>query len=398
MTKQGSSLAEAEFHEHLIRFRRDLHQHPELAFEETRTAEAISRELDRLGIAHRTGVAKTGIVADLPGRSDGPRVALRADMDALPIHEETGLPFASVHDGVMHACGHDGHTTMVLGAAALLAADDPLPAPVRILFQPAEERGAGARAMIEAGALEGVAMIFGGHVDRLYPTGTIVTHVGAVNASSDAFRIDVRGKGGHAARPHEGVDAILVGSLLVSALQSIVSRELDPAEPAVVTIGRFAAGSAHNVVAGEATLEGTVRAQTRAVREHVLGAIRRMAKAIGDLHRAEVRVDVREGVPAVINTREMAELARRAASDVVGPDRAVPLETANMGGEDFANYLEHVRGCYVRIGVARPDSDNPPAHSSRFDIDEAVLPIGARFFHRLVHVAAESLRDAGGGY
>ncbi len=385
--------ADADFHQRLVAFRRDMHEHPELAFEETRTADAISRELDRLGITHERGVATTGIVADIPGggRNAGPKVALRADIDALPIQEETGLAFASVHDGVMHACGHDGHTTMVLGACELLARDDDLPAPVRILFQPAEERGTGAKAMIEAGALDGVAMIFGGHVDRLYPTGTIVTHAGAVNASSDRFSIEIRGPGGHAARPHESIDTIVAGAQLVSALQSVISRELDPADPAVLTIGRFHAGTAPNVIARNAILEGTIRAQDPEVREHIIAAIRRISEATASATRAEVEVNIQVGVPAVVNTPEMAALAREAAAAIVGAERAVALDTANMGGEDFAHYLRHVKGCYVRIGVARGDRINHAAHSSKFDIDEAVLPIGARFFHHLAKLAGRSL-------
>jgi amidohydrolase len=186
-----------------------LHQHPELSFQEKRTAERIAQELDRLGVAYRSSVAGTGIVAEIPapGAPEDLCVALRADIDALPVLEETGLSFASVHEGVMHACGHDGHTTMILGAVELLSQEPSLPVPVRVLFQPAEERGSGALALIEAGALDGVSMIFGGHIDRHYPTGQIVTHAGAVNASTDSFRIQIQGKGGHAARPHEGVDA-----------------------------------------------------------------------------------------------------------------------------------------------------------------------------------------------
>lgn len=380
---------EPGFEERLVAFRRELHENPELSFEEVETARRIARELDRIGIPYRTGVAGTGIVADLGG--EGPRVALRADIDALPIFEDTGLAFASRREGVMHACGHDAHTTMVLGAAELLARETSLPAPVRILFQPAEERGAGAKAMIEEGALDDVAMIFGGHVDRTYVTGQIVTHAGAVNASSDSFRIEIGGKGGHAARPHEGVDAVLVGSAIVTALQSIVSRELNPAFPAVVTVGRFKAGKAANVLAGRALLEGTIRTLDPNVRSEVIAAIERICRALGEAHRAQVRVEVSDGTPAVVNTKEMAELARAAAIEAVGPDAAVPLSMLNMGGEDFAFYLQKTRGCYVRLGVRGPGEEAHPAHSSKFDVDEAVLAIGARFFSRLVKLAGATL-------
>ena len=385
---------EKKLRERLIEIRRDLHRRPELAFREIRTAELICRELDRLGIAYQRGVAQTGIVADIPGRGDdSKKIALRADMDALPIQEETELPFSSENDGVMHACGHDGHIAMILGAAELLVRDGDLPAPVRLLFQPAEERGAGAKAMIAAGALDNVSMIFGGHVDRHYPTGTIVTHAGAVNASTDSFRIEIQGKGGHAARPHESVDTVVVGSLLVMALQTIVSREVNPAHPSVVTIGRFDAGTASNVIAGQAELEGTIRTQENSVREHVIASLHRICDSIAQLHNAEISMSVREGVPPVINPPAMAEIARRAASNVVGPDYAVPLHTANMGGEDFSYYMQKIRGCYVRLGARDEGREGFPAHSSQFDFDEAVLPIGANYFYRVAKIAGAVVQE-----
>ena len=312
-----------DFNQRWIAFRRDLHRHPELSFQEKRTAEQIEKALAGLGIESRR-VAGTGVIAEIPsagGGIAGPMVALRADTDALPIREETGLEYASVNEGVMHACGHDGHTAMVLGAAEMLAKEGNLPVPVRLVFQPAEERGLGALAMIDAGALDGVEMIFGGHVDRHYPTGQIVAHAGAVNASTDSFRIEIQGKGGHAARPHEGVDAVVVGSLLVMAIQTIVSREINPAHPSVVTVGRFDAGTAPNVLAGRAILEGTIRTQETAVRDHIVSSLSRICDSIGALHSARLILTLEEGTPPVVNPKDMAEIARKRRS----PSSARPM-------------------------------------------------------------------------
>ncbi len=370
----------------MIALRRDLHQHPELSWDEHRTMARISAQLDELGIPHRRGVAGTGIIADLPGRGDGPRIALRADTDALPVHEETGLPFASIHPGVMHACGHDGHTSMLVGAAELLLRDPP-PGPVRLIWQPAEERGNGAKAMVEHGALDGVAAIFGGHLDRHYAPGVLVVTDGAVNASTDTFVVEISGRQGHGARPHEAVDAIVVGSLFVTALQTIVSREVDPAHPSVITVGRFAAGSASNVIAGRATLEGTIRSQDHAVRRHLCRSVERIAAAIGQLHGAGVSVSIEEGTPPVVNARYPTSVAREAALEVVGPERVEVLHTANMGGEDFAWYLEHVPGAYIRFGAQVPGRESFPAHSGGFDIHEDALEVGAMWFDRVARIA-----------
>ncbi len=380
----------ADLHERIVGLRRDLHQHPELSWNEARTMARITAQLDDLGIPYRDGIAQTGIIADLPGQQEGPAIALRADMDALPVHEETGLPFASQHEGVMHACGHDGHTSILLGAAALLRANPP-PLPVRLLWQPAEELGSGAAALIEAGALDGVGMIFGGHVDRHYPPGTLAVTDGAVNASTDTFRITIDGQQGHGARPHEAVDAVVIGSLLVTALQTIVSREIDPARPSVITVGRFDAGTASNVIAGRALLEGTIRSQDPETRAHLCTSVQRIARAIGELHQARVTAEIAPGTPPVINAPGPTTLARRAAVDVVGPDNVLVLHTANMGGEDFAQYLEHVPGCYIRYGAQVRGREGFPAHSSQFDIHEDALAWGAAWMDRVARIAGTHL-------
>lgn len=375
----------------IVEARRDLHQHPELSWHEERTAGRIAEFLQDLGIEHETGVAGTGIVGRIPGKDDAKGcIALRADTDALPIVEETGLPFSSENPGVMHACGHDGHTSILLGAAALLAGEPDLPVPVKLIFQPAEETGQGARAMIDAGALDDVAMIFGGHIDRHYPLGNIVVSEGAVNASSDSFCLKISGKGGHAARPHETVDAVVVGSLLIMAIQTIVSREVNPAHPSVVTVGSFQAGTAGNVIADRAELRGTIRAQDPDVRESLQRSIMRIAASVGQLHGARVETEITEGTPPVINSPEMTALCSLAAGRVENA-HVRGLEVANMGGEDFGFYLLHRPGCYVRFGSVGAGQEPHPAHSSQFDFDERTLGFGAAYYLEVVKEASRVL-------
>jgi hippurate hydrolase len=245
--------------------------------------------------------------------------------------------------------------------------------------------------MVAENVLDGVEMIFGGHVDRHYASGTVVVTEGAVNASTDTFTIDIHGKGGHGARPHEALDAVVVGSLLVTAIQTIVSREINPAHPSVVTVGTFQSGTAPNVIAARAKLSGTIRAQKREVREHLTAALARIAQAIGQLHGASVEVTIERGTPPLVNTKEMASVAHDAARDVVGFERIVPLESANMGGEDFAVFLERVRGCYVRFGARLEGRESFPAHSSQFDFDERALAVGAAWFDRVARRAGDLL-------
>ncbi|MCP9927530.1 M20 family metallopeptidase [Cyanobium sp. CH-040] len=369
--------------------RRDLHRHPELAFQEERTAARIMAELEALGIACDYGGVGSGVIGRLGPSQPVTTIALRADMDALPGEESTQLPFASQEPGRMHACGHDAHVAMVLGAAHLLAAAPPVVG-VRLVFQPAEEKGGGARTVIAAGALEGVSAIFGAHVTHHYRVGQIMVAAGVITAQSDRFRIDVRGRGGHGARPHEATDAVVITGFLITALQTLVSREIDPVHPSVVTIGQVQAGSAPNVIAETAVLEGSIRTTLPAVRDQLHAGLRRMARALGDLHGAEVEVTLQSGYPPVVNTAAEARLAERAARQVVGDAGLMALDHPSMGSEDFAYYLERIPGCYVRFGARPEGSPYVPLHSPAFDIDEGVLPVGAAFFEAVVREAERS--------
>lgn len=384
---------ESPFFERVRAIRRDLHAHPELSWQEHRTARRVAEVLDELKIPYTRGVAGTGVVADLPGPSGAPIVALRADMDALPITEETGLPFASQNAGVMHACGHDGHTAILLGAAELLAREATLPAPVRLIFQPAEEQGSGAKAMVDAGVLDGVGAVFGGHVDRNFSAGAVAATPGAVNASTDCFTVRLSGRGGHAARPHETIDAVAIGALLVASLQTIVSRETNPLDPAVVTVGRFAAGTAANVIASEAHLEGSIRALDPAVRSALHGSVRRIAESVAAAHGAAAAVTIDRGTPPVVNHVQATDWAHQAATAALGAGAVARMPRPSMGGEDFSYYQEKVPGCFVRFGTASAEDENFPTHTSRFDFDERALVAGAVFFHAVAQVAGKALAD-----
>jgi hippurate hydrolase len=309
---------------------------------------------------------------------------------ALPIFEERGLDVSALNEGVMYACGQDGHTSILLGAAQLLLDKKP-PVGVRIIWQPAEETASGAEAMVAAGCLDNVAAIFGGHLDRHYPPGTLVITPGAVNASTDLFTIEIEGRQGHGARPHEALDAVVVGSLLVTALQTIVSREVDPAHPSVISVGSFHAGAAPNVIAGRASLGGTIRSQSPEVRAHLHRSLHRIADAVGTLHQAKIILNIDMRTPALVNTSAMVDLARDAARRVVSEEQIVELRTVNMGGEDFATYLDHVPGCYIRYGAQVEGRESFPAHSSQFDFDERAMATGAAWLAAAAHVAGERI-------
>lgn len=367
-----------ELFEWMRSIRRYFHQHPEIGFREKKGARYIQDQLIELNIPFRSGVGGYGVVATLGESNAGNRhVALRADMDALPVQEKTGLPFASVHPGVMHACGHDGHVAMLLGAAALLR-ESVLTGRVDLLFQPAEETGRGAVRMIREGALEGVQAIFAGHIDTHFATGRITVDRGVICAWADPFSIHIQGRSGHAARPHEAADAVVAAASLISALQTLVSRETNPNHSAVVSVGLVRAGVAHNVIAEEAVLEGTLRATDPESRERTIAGIQRIATGIGMVHGVETAVHFTDSLPAVVNNPFATEVAERAAVAVAGLEGVISQGPPSLGGEDFSFYQQRVEGCLVRFGAGLPAGAGP-AHSATFDFDENVLPIGARW-------------------
>lgn len=385
------NLVPEKLFQRMVSIRRRIHKHPELAYQEENTAAIIIEELNKLGIEATTGIGKTGVVGRIDSpKNSGPVVVLRADMDALAIEEKTGLEFASEVDGVMHACGHDGHVAMLLGAASLLK-ESLKEGSVLLVFQPAEEGGAGARKIMGSGLLDKAGAIFACHLDRHFKTGQLVVQSGPISAFTDRFDIAVQGKGGHAAQPHDTVDAIVIASLIVMSLQTIVSREVDPLHPSIVSVGRMEGGAVPNAVADSATLSGTMRTTETHVREQIKAGIQRISNAAGILHNASVEVEFIEGYPSVINTVEESELARQAIVNIIGDEALVDTRFVTMGGEDFSYYLEKIPGCFVRLGAQKEGLENVPAHSSIFDFDENALGIGAAFLAEAARLAIDSL-------
>jgi amidohydrolase len=372
----------------LTELRRDLHRHPELSWQETRTQERLERTLRDCGIADVRRVARTGLVARVRGRdARAPVVALRGDIDALPIAEATGLEFTSANDGVMHACGHDVHASWAVGAALLLARA-PAAGDVLVVLQPAEEVGEGAREVLASGALDGVRAIFGAHVDRRFALGEAVAQAGPLSASTDTFHIVLTGEGAHGARPQEARDPVVGAAHLIVALQTIVSRRLDPSLPGVVTVGAIHAGRASNVIPETAELAGTIRATTPASRALLVGELQRMALAVADTHRLVANVRIVDGTPPVVNSVDGAAWAAGAVREVLGDQALVPLGTTNMGGEDFAFYLEKMPGCFLRIGAREPGGEHRAAHTPRFYPAEDALFIGSAVLAQCARAAA----------
>lgn len=370
----------------LIRTRRDLHRHPELAFEERRTAAIVAERLRVAGYEVRTGVAETGVVGTLRGEAgDGPTLLLRADMDALPIHEECGHDFVSETAGKMHACGHDAHVAVGLAVAERLARTrGEWGGTVRYVFQPAEEGGGGAAKMVEEGVLEGVDAALGLHVWLGLPSGVVGVVPGPFMASAGEFEITIRGRGGHGAMPHETIDAVMVGAQVVVALQSIVARNVAPLESAVVSVGAFHAGTAQNVIADTATLLGTVRAFDVAACEELPRRIERVVAGVCQALGAEYGFRFQQDTPPTINDPAMAEIVRRAAEETVGPERVrTDPDVRTMAAEDFGEMLLRVPGCYFFVGARNEETGAVhPHHSPRFDLCEDSLPVAVDVLER----------------
>ena len=392
---------------HLVEWRRRLHQCPELGFKEQITSAFVAQKLQEWGIEHQTGIAKTGIVATIEGKGNrgqgdketwgqgeefsiqNPKVlAIRADMDALPIQEENEVPYRSQHDGVMHACGHDGHTAIALATAYYLSQHrDDFAGTVKIIFQPAEEGPGGALPMIEAGVLKNpdVDAIIGLHLWNNLPLGTVGVRSGALMAAVELFNCTILGKGGHGAMPHQTVDSVVVAAQIVNALQTIVARNVDPIDSAVVTVGELHAGTAHNVIAASARLSGTVRYFNPKFEGYFGQRIEQIIAGICQSYGATYNFEYWQLYPPTINNAGMAELVRSQAAEVIETPVGIVPECQTMGGEDMSFFLQEVPGCYFFLGSANPDKDLAyPHHHPRFDFDETALGMGVEIFVRCV--------------
>ncbi|HLH71580.1 MAG TPA: M20 family metallopeptidase [Candidatus Dormibacteraeota bacterium] len=378
----------------VIADRRAIHRRPELAYHERETAALVASRLEQLGIPARTGIAGTGVIGLIEGGRPGRTVLLRADMDALPIQEGSDREYASQTPGVMHACGHDAHTAILLGVSRLLVERrGEIAGNVKLMFQPAEEGGAGALRMIEEGVLDAppVDAAFMLHVSHQHPVGTVATAPGPVLAGANAFTVTIDGRGGHASRPHQAVDPVVVAAQVVCALQTLVGREVPPTEAAVLTLGRISAGTAPNVIPDRAELQGTIRAYRDDLMQEMERRLEEVASGVAEALRASARVDIHMRYPPTVNDPAMAELLAGAACAVLGPEAVLEAEP-EMAAEDFSFVLQRVPGAMLRLGVRSPEWPEPrPVHTARFELDESALPIGVAV---LAEVALEFLSGA----
>jgi len=371
--------------------RRDLHAHPELAFEERRTAEIVAARLRELGIEVHEGIAKTGVVGKLAAGTSGRAIGLRADMDALPLPELNSFPHRSRHEGRMHACGHDGHTAMLLGAAEALARlrdANAFDGTVYFIFQPAEEHEGGGRAMVEEGLFERfpMQMVFGLHNWPGLPAGSIAVHEGPVMAGADRFEILIAARGAHAAMPHQGTDAILAGAALTQALQTLVSRQVDPLDSAVVSVTRFQAGHADNILPEQAVLGGTVRTFHPELQDELEEGMRRICVGIETAHRVRIELHYARGYPPTINAPEPSFICREVARQAVSGEPVFTHLKPSMGAEDFSYLSGVVPGCYVWLGNG-PGEGGCMLHSPHYDFNDGIIATGIRYWVRLAEKA-----------
>lgn len=380
----------------LVAIRHDLHAHPELGYEEKRTSGVVRRELEKAGIDFAPDLAGgTGVLGHIPGGKNGAKaIGLRADMDALRILEQTGAEHASKTPGIMHACGHDGHTTILIGAARVLAKvakQQTLPRPVTFVFQPAEEGGAGGQKMVQEGCLDGsiigppIEHMFGLHGWPQLALGSVTTRNGPMLAAADMFEITVRGTGAHAAFPHTGRDSLLAGALIVTALQQIASRNANPLDAVVVSVTQFHGGTAHNVIPSEVKLGGTVRTLLPETQQLAQDRLREIAMNIAEAHGCEASVEYQLGYPVTRNDPEAVAIFIATAKEALGEERVPPMEHPVMGGEDFSYYCHEVPSCFFALGLIPPGkSSMPELHQPNFDFNDEAIPIGIELFCRLV--------------
>jgi amidohydrolase len=369
----------------LTAWRRDIHAHPETAFEEERTADIVAKALESFGIDVHRGLGRTGVVGRLRVGGSERIIGLRADMDALPMQELNSFGHRSRHDGKMHGCGHDGHTTMLLGAARYLAKTRNFDGTVHFIFQPAEEGAGGARVMIEDGLFQRFPCdaVYGMHNWPGMPPGTFGVRNGPFLAAADNFSITIRAKGAHGAMPHLGIDPVVVGAELVSALQTIASRTVDPLEAAVVSVTQFHAGEADNVIPETAVLSGTTRSFKPAVQDRIEARMQAICAGVAAAHEVAIELDYRRNYPPLVNTEAEAGRAARAAAAVVGADKVFPDSEPVMGAEDFAFMLQVKPGAYVWIGNGAGEG-GCMLHNPHYDFNDAILPVGASYWARLV--------------
>lgn len=391
-----------EIRDQIITWRRQFHRYPELGLECHKTAEIVANHLDQLGLDVQTGIARTGVVGLLRGKKPGPVVALRVDMDALPIHEQTGLPFASQLDGVMHACGHDGHTALGLGVTTvLMALRDSLPGSVKFIFQPGEESSSGAKTMITEGVLEDprVDLVIGCHIYPLLPTGTIGVCSGTVTAGDHEFQISLTGVGGHAARPHQCKDPITAAGYLITALQTIVSRRINPIEPLVISLGQIQGGSGFNVIPDKVVIKGTLRYISASGKQIALQELEKILRGIAWEFDVKTTVEMAGEDPPLHITEDIAERVTKAAVELFGPHSVQRISQPSMGTEDFAFFSQKVPCAYFRLGsFDERRGYTHDLHTPYFDFDETILVQGTQFLAFLILKCLSGINKQENGY